>query len=103
MPSYDRTENGIVGLLKDIWPELEAMTSLEIQNFLNEQSGCQVEDGTPNGEANDIWRQALARHPDRSHVWPYSQEYLHKVQVRSREMKAEEEERQRKLQADDSR
>ena len=91
MASCDRT--AIVGLLKPIWPELADMLSSEVQAFVNQKTGCNVTDTTPNGIAFDMWRQAVAKdHPE---VWPYTQARIDAIQRKSREMKADEERRQK--------
>jgi len=91
MTSFDRTQ--IVGLLKPIWPELADMLSSEVQAFLNARTGCTVKDTTPNGIAFDTWRKAIAKdHPE---VWPYTQARIDAIQVKAREMKADEERRQK--------
>lgn len=95
MASFDRTQ--IIGLLKPIWPELATMLSSEVQAFLNQVTGSNVTSETPNGTAFDIWRQVIAQQTEHKHVWPYTQEQIDQIQVKARQMKADEEERQRKL------
>jgi len=95
MASYDRTQ--IIDLIKSIWPETAGMLSSEVQAFLNDKTGCAVTHEISNGTAFDIWRQAIAKQTEHKHVWPYSQEQIDQMQIKARQMKADEEERQRKL------
>lgn len=95
MASFDRTD--IVRLLSPIWPELQTMLSSEVQSFLNQATNSTVTSDLPNSTAFDIWRQAIAKQTEHKHVWPYSQDQVDQIQIKAREMKAAEIERQKKL------
>lgn len=91
MVKNDRTL--IAGLLTQHFPTMAEASSQEWQDFLNGVTSLSITDDTPNGEAFDKWRQALASGDLKLPVWDETPTQAEQRKTRLQNMLAAENKR----------